>query len=154
MNVEELLHKPVYAMTGEEIILLFIEIRKMMGNEGTAMVSAEVTPELPRKHYERGMEGIAKVFGCSVATANRIKANGYINDAITQVGRKITVDADYAMQLAREAEAKGIDITTGKVNRKKMKSPMVTTNYVPLSKVTTGQLALSDLTMGKGVGYE
>ena len=39
-------------------------------------------------------------FGCSLPTANRIKQSGKINRAITQVGRKIIVDADLALELA------------------------------------------------------
>ena len=36
----------------------------------------------------------------SLPTANRIKQSGKINRAITQVGRKIIVDADLALELA------------------------------------------------------
>lgn len=43
------------------------------------------------------------VFGCSVPTANRIKKSGVIDKAITQIGRKIVVDADLALSLAKEA---------------------------------------------------
>ena len=41
--------------------------------------------------------------GCSVPTANRIKKSGVIDKAITQIGRKIVVDADLALSLAKEA---------------------------------------------------
>ena len=47
--------------------------------------------------------GIARVFGCSVPTANRIKKSGIIDKAITQIGRKIVVDADLALSLAKES---------------------------------------------------
>ena len=47
-----------------------------------------------------GIKGIAELFGCSVPTANRIKRSGIINDAITQIGRKIIVDAEKALGLA------------------------------------------------------
>jgi len=47
-----------------------------------------------------GLAGIARLFGCSLPTANRIKQSGKINRAITQVGRKIIVDADLALELA------------------------------------------------------
>ncbi len=43
------------------------------------------------------------MFGCSVPTANRIKKSGVIDKAITQIGRKIVVDADLALSLAKEA---------------------------------------------------
>ena len=48
----------------------------------------------------RGILGIAKLFGCSLPTANRIKKSGKIDKAITQIGRKIIVDAELALELA------------------------------------------------------
>ena len=48
----------------------------------------------------RLLSGLARLFGCSLPTANRIKQSGKIDRAITQVGRKIIVDADLALELA------------------------------------------------------
>lgn len=53
------------------------------------------------KRYVYGIAGIANLFGCSEATANRIKASGEIDDAISQIGGIIVVDADYALDLLR-----------------------------------------------------
>lgn len=50
--------------------------------------------------YVYGIAGIAKLFGCSIPTANRIKKSGKIDQAITQIGRKIIVDAELALELA------------------------------------------------------
>lgn len=50
--------------------------------------------------YVYGIKGIADLFGCSVPTANKIKRSGKIDKAITQVGRKIVVDAEMALELA------------------------------------------------------
>jgi hypothetical protein len=47
-----------------------------------------------------GIAGIAQIFGCSIPTASRIKRSGVINAAISQVGRKITIDVDKALELA------------------------------------------------------
>ena len=47
-----------------------------------------------------GLAGIARLFGYSLPTANRIKQSGKINRAITKVGRKIIVDVDLALELA------------------------------------------------------
>ena len=46
---------------------------------------------------------LQKIFGCSIPTANRIKKSGVIDSAITQVGRKIVVDSELALSLAKEA---------------------------------------------------
>jgi hypothetical protein len=60
-------------------------------------------PQVASKGNYYGIEGIARVFGCSVPTANRIKKSGIIDKAITQIGRKIVVDADLALALAKES---------------------------------------------------
>ena len=52
------------------------------------------------RKYVYGIPGIAKLFGCSLPTANRIKKSGRIDKAITQIGRKIIVDAELALELA------------------------------------------------------
>lgn len=49
-----------------------------------------------------GIDGIAELFGCSTSTAQRIKNSGKIKKAITQVGRKIVVDADLALELFKK----------------------------------------------------
>lgn len=51
------------------------------------------------KRLVYGISGIAQLFNCSMTTANRIKASGRIDDAITQHGRIIVVDADKALVL-------------------------------------------------------
>lgn len=103
ITLEQLLAKPVCMMTGEELSLL-------LQNIGAAKASAEVAPEC-KKRYVYGVQGIAETFGCSIPTANRIKASGVIDGAITQVGRKIVVDPELAIQLVKEAKAKGKDVT-------------------------------------------
>ena len=64
MTINELPDKPVWQMTGEELLFL------------------------------------AQLFLCSLTKANSIKQIGKINSVITQVGRKIPVDADLALELA------------------------------------------------------
>ena len=94
-TIEQLLAKPICMMTGEEFTLLLQNSEKV-----TAKVPAEVVPE---KHYEYGIEGLAKVFQCSIPTANRIKKSSVIDAAITQVERKIVVDVELALELAKKA---------------------------------------------------
>ena len=73
-------------MTGEEFIFL----------NRHALQGSETKPAQPAadkdKKYVYGIGGIA--------TANRIKKSGRIDRAITQIGRKIIVDADMALELA------------------------------------------------------
>mgnify|MGYP002872126038 FL=1 len=95
VTIEQLLEKPICMMSGEEFVLLLQNAEKQ-----PAKVPAKVVPE---RHYEHGIAGIAKIFGCSIPTANRIKKSGVIDSAITQVGRKIVVDSKLALSLAKEA---------------------------------------------------
>ena len=80
-------------MTGEE----FIFLSKHASNQ----TEAQPQPITDRERkYVYGIPGIAKLFGCSLPTANRIKKSGKIDKAITQIGRKIIVDAELALELA------------------------------------------------------
>mgnify|MGYP002523697476 CR=1 FL=1 len=63
--------------------------------------AVSVQPQEKPRNLEYGIAGIARVFNCSIATANRIKASGKINDAITQCGRMIVIDVDRALQLKK-----------------------------------------------------
>ena len=93
MNINELLLKPVWQMTGEEF--LHLQRHASQGEE----VKQQPTSEQP-KRYVYGILGISRLFGCSLPTANRIKKSGKIDKAITQIGRKIIVDAELALELA------------------------------------------------------
>ena len=66
-----------------------------------AKAQAPVVEKKPEqtKRLVYGISGIAQLFNCSMTTANRIKASGRIDDAITQYGRIIVVDADKALLL-------------------------------------------------------
>ena len=94
MEIRELLSKPVWQMTGEEFILL----NRHALQEREARAAQPIADT--EKKYVYGIGGIARLFGCSMPTANRIKKSGKIDRAITQIGRKIIVDADMALELA------------------------------------------------------
>lgn len=93
MNITELLLKPVWQMTGEELLHLHRHATK-----GEAVEIQSTTDNT--KRYVYGILGISKLLGCSLPTANRIKKSGKIDKAITQIGRKIIVDAELALELA------------------------------------------------------
>lgn len=64
----------------------------------TATTRQATTTEEP-KVLEYGIGGIARIFNCSIATANRIKKSGVIDKAITQRGRLIVIDKNEAIKL-------------------------------------------------------
>ena len=49
--------------------------------------------------YEYGLNGLAKIFGCSVSKASEIKSSGILADAIIQNGNIIIIDKEKALQL-------------------------------------------------------
>ncbi len=93
---EELLEKPLWQFTGKdhEYMLKHVLMESLSG---------EVCDQPSNKKYVQGINGIANLFGCSKSTAQRIKNSGIINDAITQVHRKILVDADLALKLVKDS---------------------------------------------------
>lgn len=92
MNIVDLKIKPIWLMTGEEFLYL-----QEHGNT-RQLNGCENNPT--EKQYVYGIAGIARLFRCSIPTANRIKASGKIDKAIKQIGRKIVVDAELALELA------------------------------------------------------
>ena len=87
-----LLDKPLWQFTGKDHAY-------MMKHVLMESLSVESTEPSSQKRYVQGYQGIASLFGCSKSTAQRIKKSGIIDEAITQVNRKILVDADLALQL-------------------------------------------------------
>ncbi len=95
MKLENLLNKPLWQMTGKE----FMFLSKSASDESKPK-QANVVVDVYAPKYVYGLSGIAQLFGCSIPTANRIKKSGKIDKAIKQIGRKIIVDAELALELA------------------------------------------------------
>lgn len=53
------------------------------------------------KKYVYGVKGLAKLLGCSQATAQRIKSSGKIDQAIFQDGHTIVIDSDLVLELMK-----------------------------------------------------
>lgn len=92
-----LLDKPLWQFTGKDHVYLLKHV--LMES-----LSSEDDEPPSKKRYVQGYEGIATLFGCSKSTAQRIKKSGIIDEAITQVNRKILVDADLALQLVKDCD--------------------------------------------------
>ena len=91
--MDELLNKPLFQCTlGDFKAILAQTLRD---NELEALAAA------PPKKYVYGLAGLMKLFGCSISTAERIKQSGVIDQAISQTGDIIVVDAELALDLLR-----------------------------------------------------
>ena len=55
--------------------------------------------KLTTKKYEYGIKGIKKIFKCSKSKAFSLKKSGILNEAITQNGKYIVIDAEKAIEL-------------------------------------------------------
>jgi len=86
------LNKPIWQLTVGEFLQLLEQRQPIFLKE----------TETPKKRLVYGIAGIAQLLNCSMTTANRIKASGKINRAISQCGRMITVDADLALELMKQ----------------------------------------------------
>ena len=75
-NLQELLSKPVWQMTGEEFIFLSKHASRQTETQPQPITDTE-------RKYVYGILGIAKLFGCSLPTANRIKGKLNIHDNLT-----------------------------------------------------------------------
>lgn len=77
------------------------EFKQIIAETVAKSLNDNVTTTSSRNNrYVYGLAGIAELFNCSIASANKIKASGRIDKAIIQIGRKIMVDADLALELA------------------------------------------------------
>ena len=85
--------KRVIDMTAGEFAEVLYRVMQRLSNNEEEKVT--------NKRLVYGIAGIAQLFNCSMTTANRIKASGKIDQAISQTGRMITVDADLALQLMK-----------------------------------------------------
>ena len=52
--------------------------------------------------YEYGLKGLAKILGCSISKASKIKSSGILDEAIIQNGRKIIIDSEKALELFKD----------------------------------------------------
>ncbi len=91
INFNDLLQRPLFQLTAEEFFKL---TEKFLEDKLPQQESEE-----KRKRYVYGIAGIAEIFNCSQTTAQKIKNSGKIDESISQVGRKIIVDVDKAIEL-------------------------------------------------------
>lgn len=98
-----------YKMTAHDLAMKMIrDVLKETGitataGIGTNMYLCKVAMDIVAKHIPADENGvrIADLFQCSMPTAQKIKSSGVIDDATSQYGGIIVVDADYALDLLK-----------------------------------------------------
>jgi hypothetical protein len=87
-----LLDRPLFSLTVGE----FLELQKSVDKPIVMDFTAK------DEKYVYGIDGLAKLFNCSRKTAQRIKNSGTIDKAVRQLGRKIVVNAELALELTNK----------------------------------------------------
>jgi len=67
-----------------------------------ATTSSKAEADQSDKHFVYGLKGLARLLGCSKTTAARLKASGKYDEAITQIGALLIIDADEVLRIAKE----------------------------------------------------
>ena len=95
----DFLNKPLFNATIGDIVEA-VRLHLQSSNESDIEGSHQKDTS-SKKEYVYGIAGLAKLFGCSKATAQRIKSNSTIDAAIFQCGKIIVVDAKLALDLLK-----------------------------------------------------
>lgn len=89
-----ILDKPLFSMTGAEIIELFSAIMPIQQKPQTT--------DFTKDNYVYGLSGLADLLNCGKTKALEIKQSGVIDDAIIQNGKKIIFKVDRVLELLKE----------------------------------------------------
>ena len=95
---------PVPAVPGTEPRAVQIPSVPASASVQEAVADVEPSSEsdsVPAK-YVYGLKGIQQLFHCSKSTAYNIKRSGRIDEAISQIGNTIIVDAEKALALLKK----------------------------------------------------
>lgn len=93
------LNTPLWQLTVGEFMDLQEKYRKAETIEDRSKKDADAS-------FVYGITGLADLLNCSKATAQKIKNSGVIDKAVCQFGRKITINADLALELIQKSRVK------------------------------------------------
>lgn len=94
MLSNSILEKQLFAMTGAEILELFSAI--------APFEQKPITEDYTTQKHVYGLSGLSNLLGCGKTTAQKIKNSGILDDAITQNGKKLIINADLALKLMKQ----------------------------------------------------
>ncbi len=83
------------------------ELVDMIVERITPIIEQRVKEQQPtNRNYVYGLKGLARLLGCSKTTASRLRTSGDYDDAITQIGAMLIIDADKVLEIARSQKRK------------------------------------------------
>ena len=89
------MNTPIWQLTVGEFLELAEKTR-------VQSIKKEECKHVFNKKIIYGIKGLSKLLNCSTTTAQKIKNSGVIDKAITQIGRKLIIDADLSLTLLKE----------------------------------------------------
>ena len=93
--IEEIKSKPILMLTVGELV----EVLKPV--IGQTADGSNVKAEEQEKKYVYGVAGLAKLLGCSIATAQRRISSGKIDECIIRSGRLIMIDKEAVIKILK-----------------------------------------------------
>ena len=95
INIQELLGKPIWQMTGREFCALTHYANSVLDEKCRSA-------QRVRCH---GMKELADYLGCSVSKVYTLSSSGILNDAVvSHVGKSIVYDGELALKLANTSK--------------------------------------------------
>ena len=93
MNKNELLAKPVWQMSGNELQTLLHMAMTAEGGKAARSTTTHLT----------GVQALAEFLNCSQSTVFMLRRRGVLDEAVvSQIGRKIVFDGNKARKLAND----------------------------------------------------
>ena len=90
-----------YDLNTRIIDLTLGELLEAVEHRVKLATNASKEPAKSDKNFVYGLKGLAKLLGCSKTTAARVKATGDYDEAITQIGALLIIDADKVLEIAK-----------------------------------------------------
>ena len=95
------LDSPLWQLTVGEFLSIQKEFREQVSDRDIRRL-----PEPNDGKVVFGLKGLSNLIGCSKSTALKFKNSGVIDKAVCQIGRKIIIDADLALELLKNKQWK------------------------------------------------
>lgn len=92
---EDIDNKPLMMLTGGELVKLLLTAIGQTTDGSDAQVAEQ------GKKYVYGVAGLAKLLGCSIATAQRRISSGKIDQCIIRSGRLIMIDKEAVLAVMK-----------------------------------------------------
>lgn len=96
---QDIENKPLMMLTGGELVELLLTAIGQTTDGSDAQVAEH------GKQYVYGVAGLAKLLGCSIATAQRRISSGKIDQCIIRSGRLIMIDKEAVLTVMKGGEA-------------------------------------------------